>query len=105
MSTCVGVGDADIDTPQDKAPARSSSVPIVGYASGQRIATFIAYLSTMLAGILLFGAILILHKARGDGLKLGLIGLFTFLFAASTGLMTNAKRSEVFASTAAYVQQ
>jgi len=50
---------------------------------------------------LLFGAILVLHKVKTDDLKLGLIGLFTFLFAASTGLMTNAKRSEVFASTAA----
>ncbi|KAK0657804.1 hypothetical protein B0T16DRAFT_434242 [Cercophora newfieldiana] len=87
---------------QEKAPAGGSSVPLVGYASGQRIANFIAYLSTIFAGLLLFGAILVLHKVKADGLKLGLIGLFTFLFAASTGLMTNAKRPEVFASTAAY---
>jgi hypothetical protein len=74
---------------------------LVGYASGQKIANFISYLSTTLAGLLLFGAILVLYHTASDKLKLGLIGLFTFLFAASTGLMTNAKRSEVFASTAA----
>jgi hypothetical protein len=50
---------------------------------------------------LLFGTILVLYNITSDRLKLGLIGLFTFLFAASTGLMTSAKRSEVFASTAA----
>jgi hypothetical protein len=51
--------------------------------------------------LLLFGAILVLYHVTSDPLKLGLLGLFTFLFAATTGLMTNAKRSEVFASTAA----
>jgi multisubunit Na+/H+ antiporter MnhG subunit len=58
-------------------------------------------LSTVLAGLLLFGAILALYDTDSESLKLVLVGIFTFLFAATTGLMTNAKRSEVFASTAA----
>ncbi|KAK3297131.1 uncharacterized protein B0H64DRAFT_391417 [Chaetomium fimeti] len=86
----------------DKAPTGGSENPLVGYASGKKIANFISYLSTILAAMLLVGAILALYNIKSDNLKLGLIGLFTFLFAASTGLMTNAKRSEVFASTAAY---
>lgn len=87
---------------QENAPAGGSNEPLVGYASGKRIANFIAYLSTTLAAILLFGAILVLYTAKSDNLKLGLIVLFTCLFAACTGLLTNAKRSEVFAATAAY---
>ena len=33
---------------------------------------------------------------------LGLIAMFMVLFAASVAVLTNAKRSEVFAATAAY---
>ncbi|KAI1358664.1 hypothetical protein F5Y08DRAFT_321302 [Xylaria arbuscula] len=87
---------------QEEAPNGGSGVPDVGYASGRKIASFIAYLSTVLAVLLLFGAILVLYKVNSNDVKLGLIALFTLLFAASTGLLTNAKRSEVFASTAAY---
>ena len=35
--------------------------------------------------------------------RLGLIATFTTLFAASVGLLTNARRAELFAATAAYV--
>ncbi|KAI0398012.1 hypothetical protein F5Y17DRAFT_454591 [Xylariaceae sp. FL0594] len=86
---------------KEEAPNGGSGVPDVGYASGRKIASFITYLSTVLAAILLLGAILALYKIKSDDVKLGLIALFTLLFAASTGLLTNAKRSEVFASTAA----
>jgi hypothetical protein len=33
---------------------------------------------------------------------LGLLTVFTLLFAGSIGLLTNARRAEVFAATAAY---
>ena len=36
------------------------------------------------------------------GMKLGLIALFTVLFAAVIPLVTNARRAEVFAACAAY---
>ncbi|KAK3681001.1 hypothetical protein B0T22DRAFT_502515 [Podospora appendiculata] len=72
------------------------------YASESKIASFISYLSVVLAAMLLFGAILILYNTKSDNLKLGLLAFFTILFAASVGLLTNAKRSEVFGSTAAY---
>ncbi|KAK4096455.1 hypothetical protein N658DRAFT_554383 [Parathielavia hyrcaniae] len=87
---------------QEKPPAGGSGVPLVGYASGHKLGSLVSYLSTILAGLILFGATLILYNTKAQSLKLGLIGLFAFLFAASTGLMTNAKRSKVFASTAAY---
>jgi hypothetical protein len=58
-------------------------------------------LSTITAALLLVGAIAILYNVRSDNLKLGLIGLFTTIFAASVGLLTNSKRAEVFGATAA----
>lgn len=75
----------------------------VGYASGDKIAAFISYLSTMLATLLLVGAILVLYKVSNNDLRLGLIALFTVVFAASVGLLTNASMAEVFGATAASV--
>ncbi|KAF4947657.1 hypothetical protein FSARC_13918 [Fusarium sarcochroum] len=74
----------------------------ISYASGKKIATFISYLSTILAALLLIGAILVLYNVESDNLKLGLIALFTVIFSASVGLLTNARRAEVFGATAAY---
>ncbi|KAF5232585.1 hypothetical protein FAUST_8617 [Fusarium austroamericanum] len=74
----------------------------IAYASGKKISTFISYISTVLAAVLLIGAIVILYNIDSDNLKLGLIALFTVLFSASVGLLTNAKRAEVFGAAAAY---
>ncbi|KAH7324249.1 hypothetical protein B0I35DRAFT_423794 [Stachybotrys elegans] len=76
--------------------------PLVGYASGKRIAMFISILSIVLAALLLVGAILILHRTESEDLKLGLVALFTIIFAATIGLLTNARKAEVFGATAAY---
>lgn len=40
--------------------------------------------------------------ARDWGLRLGMVALFTSLFAIIVGLLTNARRAELFGSTAAY---
>ena len=62
----------------------------------------VALISLLLAAILLIGAIVSLHSVSSDGAKLGLLTVFTLLFAGSIGLLTNARRAEVFAATAAY---
>lgn len=85
---------------QESGTANGSSI---AYASGKKISTFISYISTVLAAVLLIGAIVILYNINSDNLKLGLIALFTVLFSASVGLLTNAKRAEVFGATAACV--
>ncbi|KAI6755499.1 hypothetical protein HG531_004605 [Fusarium graminearum] len=84
---------------EESGTANGSSI---AYASGKKISTFISYISTVLAAVLLIGAIVILYNINSDNLKLGLIALFTVLFSASVGLLTNAKRAEVFGATAAY---
>ena len=60
--------------------------------------------TTILSAILLIGAIvcLLLIRKRSIGLRIGMIVLFTCLFAAVVGLLTNARRAEIFVSTAAY---
>ncbi|KAJ2994267.1 hypothetical protein NUW58_g1596 [Xylaria curta] len=72
------------------------------YVSGRSIATFVSYFSTLLAIALLVGAILVLYNVESPNQKLGFIALFTVLFAASVGLLTNARRAEVYGATAAY---
>jgi len=61
-------------------------------------------ITTLLSAIILIGAIvcLLLISNRSLGLRVGMIVLFTGLFAAVVGLLTDARRAEIFVSTAAY---
>ena len=52
--------------------------------------------------MLLIGAIVALHCAASQNLRIALVGIFTAAFAGSVGLLTAASRAEVFAATAAY---
>jgi hypothetical protein len=72
------------------------------YASDRAIGTFVAWFSTFLASLLLIGAVVVLYKVHSPDWRLGLIAAFTTLFAGSVGLLTNARRAELFAATAAY---
>ncbi|OAL49312.1 hypothetical protein IQ07DRAFT_622405 [Pyrenochaeta sp. DS3sAY3a] len=82
-------------------PDRKRSRNGIAYASDRAIMSFIAWFSTFLAALLLIGAIVILYKVRSPEWRLGLIATFTTLFAGSVGLLTNARRAELFAATAA----
>jgi hypothetical protein len=48
-------------------------------------------------------SIVVLYVVNSDGLKLGIIVLFSAVFALVLALMTNARRIEIFAATAASV--
>lgn len=61
-----------------------------------------AAVSTVVAAILLLGAIILLRLLDQENAQLGVIAMFTVLFAVSVGVLTNARRAEIFASTAAY---
>jgi len=50
----------------------------------------------------LIGAIVCLYAVVSPTKKLGIIAAFTTLFAANVGLLTNARRAELFAATAGY---
>lgn len=73
------------------------------YFSEKRVQHAGVLISTCFCAILLVGAItcLLLIANRGIGLRVGMIVLFTCLFAGVVGLLTNARRAEVFGATAA----
>ena len=73
----------------------------VGYVSGRAITSFVAWLSTIIAAMLLIGAIVVLYKVQNTDWRLGLIAFFTSIFATSVGIFTNARRTELFGATAA----
>lgn len=52
--------------------------------------------------MLLVGAILALNYVQSQDWRVALTRIFTTLFAGSVGLLTTARRVEVFAATAAY---
>jgi len=66
------------------------------------VAQVVAAISMVLAAVLLIGAIVSLYFLSNPNAKLGLITVYTLLFALSVRLCTNAGRAEVFAATAAY---
>lgn len=53
--------------------------------------------------MLLIGAIVVLYLVKDMSKRLGIVAAFTGGFAASLGLLTNARRAEIFGATAAWV--
>ena len=74
------------------------------YFREQSIAILVAIISTLLSAVLLIGAILSLNFVTSAHARLGMIAGFTMLFAASIGLLTSARRPEVFAATADFLK-
>ena len=62
-----------------------------------------ALISIICSAILLVGAIvcLMLVSDRSINVRVGMIVLFTSLFALVVGFLTNARRAEIFGATAA----
>ncbi len=61
-----------------------------------------ASVSTIVAAILLVVAVVVLRLVSNENAQLGAIAAFMVLFATSVVILTNARRAEIFASTAAY---
>lgn len=72
------------------------------YISEHSLARSVTILSSLLSAILLFGSITSLYFVHNPYSLLGMLGAWTVLFAVSVGWLTNAKRDQVFAATAAY---
>jgi hypothetical protein len=60
-------------------------------------------IATVLAALLTVVPIIALYFANSHGLRIGLIALFTFVFASALTIMSDVKRSEVFGASAAFV--
>ena len=70
--------------------------------SEKSIAHTVIVLSTIIAVILLIGAVINLYLVTNNNVRLILIAVYTIVFAATVGLLTSASRAEGYASTAAY---
>ena len=96
---------APLLTPHQKNPPPGAHQRESGlyYFPAHRIQRAGAVISVMLSAILLIGAIVCLTAVSNQSTKirLGMIVLFTCLFAGVVGLLTNARRAEIFGSTAA----
>jgi hypothetical protein len=69
--------------------------------SMKKINHAVAILSMIIAAVLLIVSIVTLYVVTNNNIRLGLICAFTIFFALSIHLLTNARRAELFASTAA----
>ncbi len=73
------------------------------YAPETRISKAVGVLSIVMSGGLLVGAIISLYLITKPAARLGLVTMWTVLFALSVSVLSTARRSELFAATAAYV--
>jgi len=73
----------------------------IAFFSVQKFNQAAAILNTVVAAVLLVVSIVVLHAVSKERVRLGLICFFTVMFALCVKIFTNARRAEVFGSTAA----
>lgn len=86
--------------PVRKELSRDGSLRI-GRFSEQSISVAVAVINTVIAALLLVGPIIGLYFVKKDAVKQSMLAAFTAAFAVSVGLVTNARRAEIFGATAA----
>jgi hypothetical protein len=73
----------------------------LAYISERKIIRAVSIFSMFIAAILLVGAVVNLYLVQNNNARLGLIGGYTAAFALSLGVLTNARRTELYRSTSA----
>ena len=71
------------------------------YFKSSIISQIVSVIAVVISALFLNGAIVTLYFVTPMGARLGILSAFTASFAATIGLLTNAKRAEIFAATAA----
>lgn len=85
-----------------RQPLSSDAAGSIAYLSSRRLSLTVDFITIVLCCTFLFGAIYSLYYVTRDEVKLGLIAGYTLGFALCIGLVSNAKRSEIFGACAAY---
>ncbi|KAL9617368.1 MAG: hypothetical protein Q9160_007816 [Pyrenula sp. 1 TL-2023] len=62
---------------------------------------YTAMLTTVVASLLPIASIAVLYSSKSTKVRIGLVAIFTFIFASSLVCFTTAKRTDVFSATAA----
>ncbi|KAL2841268.1 hypothetical protein BJY01DRAFT_236438 [Aspergillus pseudoustus] len=83
-------------------PGREFDTGTISHFQERHVMIVVAVISVTASAALLIGAIVSLYIVQEPRSRLAMIAGFTALFAMSVALMTNARRAEVFAATAAY---
>jgi len=73
----------------------------IGRFEERHIKRTVAIISVIVAWLLLLSPITALYLVQIPKAKLAMIHVFTIIFALSVALITNARRAELFAATAA----
>ena len=71
------------------------------YYPDATIRHIVSFISVLLAALLLVGAIMSFYFVTKQAARMGLLAGFTTLFAGSIGLLTNARKVDIYAATAA----
>ena len=74
---------------------------MIGRFNEEVVRVVVAVINIIVAAILLVGPVSALYFVQSTEAKLAMIAAFMATFALTVGLMTNARRPEVFAATAA----
>ncbi|KAF4971473.1 hypothetical protein FSARC_1701 [Fusarium sarcochroum] len=85
-----------------KEEASRDGLHLISRYDERSITIAVAIINILVAIVLLVGSISSLYYVESPAAILGIICGFTILFALSVGLVTNAKRAEIFAGSAAY---
>lgn len=86
---------------QEKRDTQPESWGPMYYFKETVISRIVGVIAVLVAAGFLIGAIVSLYFVGRMGPRLGIVAAFTVGFAAVVGLLTNAKRVEIFAATAA----
>ncbi|KAL2061004.1 hypothetical protein VTL71DRAFT_9056 [Oculimacula yallundae] len=73
----------------------------VKYCSSTLISRLVTTITVIAASIVIDVAVVVLYIVQDEKIKLGLMGLFTRLFAASLAILTDGKRTDIILATAA----
>ncbi|KAL2208412.1 hypothetical protein CC79DRAFT_1395407 [Sarocladium strictum] len=85
-----------------KAEVSRDGLHKIGRYNERSISIAVGMITIIVAAILLVGSITSLYLVQNDAYRLGMVAAFTAAFAMCIGLLTTARRAEVFAATAAY---
>ncbi|KAF2687995.1 hypothetical protein K458DRAFT_415066 [Lentithecium fluviatile CBS 122367] len=72
------------------------------FSEGANVTHLVTFLSALCAVFFLVGGMVGLYFVESIRARLGLVGMFTVLFAAMIATLTSSRRQEVFVATAAY---
>ncbi|KAI1803484.1 hypothetical protein F4811DRAFT_525060 [Daldinia bambusicola] len=80
---------------------RHETTPGIKYYSAKYVSRLVTTVTVFLASLVINGAIVALYVVKDEHVKLGMITVFTSLFATSLAVLTDGRRTDIILATAA----